>query len=231
MKKYKLKSGNILEVIQDGNAESPDTWENTDMFLVYDHRQFSVKRDGFEPSDIYDYLEIQSKIKSPIGLDESQDELEDELNRYFDYDSKYFIFPVYAYIHSGVSLSLNNGTCSFDTSSTGYLLVKIDESKDESDDLIRATEYAQGLIDTWNQYLSGDVYGFRVMKPIKTYTITEEELDSIKTKIYQVIHTQSFISTATKSIEYEETDSCWGFYGDDPKTNGMMEHITDELLS
>ena len=46
MKRYNLKSGNILEVIQDDDAESPDIWGNTDMFLVYDHNQFSVKRKG-----------------------------------------------------------------------------------------------------------------------------------------------------------------------------------------
>jgi hypothetical protein len=240
MKDYKLKSGNILRVIQDENAESPDTWDNEDMFLVYDHRQFAVSREGFDPNDIYNYLEIKSKINSPIRLDESVDELEDDLKQYFDYDSAYYIFPVDAYIHSDIHLSLANTKDypdrKWDVSTTGYILVKKDQILPEYNMGVaetalhwRAKEMAEGLIETWNQYLSGDVYGFQVLKPVKTYTITEEELNYVCNRKLE-IKLSELSNISKENIEYEEINSCWGFYGDDPKTNGMLDHIDDEII-
>lgn len=73
------------------------------------------------------------------------------------------MFPVSAYIHSGVSLRL--GHCSFpfddagwDTSHVGCVLA----SKGEWRLRKSAEKCAEGLIETWNQYLSGDVWGYTV---------------------------------------------------------------------
>ncbi len=48
-------------------------------------------------------------------------------------------------------------------------------------------------VETYDQYLRGDVYGFVV-----------------------------------ESHTGETLDSCWGFYGGDPRTNGMWEHWDDD---
>ena len=32
----------------------------------------------------------------------------------------------------------------------------------------------------------------------------------------------------TKNIQGDELDSCWGFYGTNPMSNGMSEHIAEE---
>jgi hypothetical protein len=169
-KEYQLKSGNVLQVIHDEFAESPNTWyEDDNLFLVYDHRSFSVKREGFEPFDIYN---------------DSQ-----------EYEKNYFVFSVDAYIHSGVHLSLfktvNYPDRRWDVSTTGFVLVSKEEWKDED----KAKEEATSLLETWNQYLCGDIWGFKVVDE-----------------------------------EGEELNSCWGFYGEDPEENGMMDHINDELV-
>lgn len=256
-KDYKLKSGNILRVIQDENSKSPDSWENQDLFLVYDHRQFSVKREGFEPRDIFDYLNSKEPVKP------TEDEFKDE-NGYIDYEdydnaindyqmsyndyaesinleyNNYYIFEVDTYIHSGVHLSLAN-TANYpdrrwDVSTTGYVLVKkdlaynIEQLDDEQLKEDKAKECAKSLIKTWNQYLSGDVWGFQVMKQIKTYTITEEDLAGLFINRTPTLSIYDFISKSEKNTEYEEIDSCWNFYGDNPKTNGMLDYINDELL-
>jgi hypothetical protein len=51
--------GYKIKIRQCEDYESPNDWENPDMFLVYQHRDFTVKRDGFNPEDIYDYLSIK----------------------------------------------------------------------------------------------------------------------------------------------------------------------------
>jgi hypothetical protein len=201
--------GYKIKVRQDEDYESPNDWGDEDLFLVYNHRQFTVKRDGFDPNDIYDYLELQSKINSLIGLDETQEELEDNLKGYFDYESEYWVFPVEAYIHSGVSLSLFSGTkqCRWDSSVSGYILA----SKEEFEDLETATNGAEGLIKTWNQYLSGDVWGYIIEKSNTVYSISKEKFDRLLF--------ENDLSTLESEFDIEnnwtEVDSCWGFYGED----------------
>ena len=209
MEKDIYYKGYKIKIRQDEDYESLNDWKDENLFLVYDHRQFTVKIDGFEPNDIYNYLELKSKIASPIGLDESQEELEDEIKGYFDYDSKYWIFPVEAYIHSGVDLSLFSGTkkCRWDSSVTGYILA----SKEEFKNLETATNAAEELIKTWNQYLSGDVWGYIIKKSNIVYSISKEKFDRLLF--------ENDLSTLESEFdiedEWEEVYSCWGFYGQD----------------
>jgi hypothetical protein len=52
----------------------------------------------------------------------------------------------------------------------------------------RVTEYLKGDVETYDQYLRGDVYGYRVFK----------------------------VETCELGCEHEEElDSCWGFYGEE----------------
>lgn len=240
VKKYKLKSGNILSMIRDEDAESPDKWDNEDIFLVHQHRSFTVERKGFEPKDIFHHIETKRRIKklySPKNNTDDElellEEYEEELNSKYD---DYYIFPVAAYIHSGVSLSLTDSfeRKGWDTSVTGFILVMKEQFAEAEGEHFpvemqknKAKKQAEGLIETWNQYLSGDVYGFTINKPIKTYTISEdktEEIVDLKNGNYQIIG--KFI----EYLEYEEIDSCWGFYEDDIQTNGILDHINDEII-
>lgn len=202
-KTIKLKNGYLLEIIHDRDAESPDRWGNTDAFLVYDHRQFTVRRDGFDPRNIFRHLE-----------------------GYGDY----WVFAVDAYIHSGVSLSLmgseNYPDRRWDVSTTGCVLVLKKYWPDED----KAQQVAEGVIITWNTYLAGEVYGYRIMKPFKQYVFTEEELEELYPAADWKIPKTSLLEGKEPQIRYEETDSCWGFFGDDWKTNGISEHIPEELM-
>ena len=132
--------GHDIEVHYDNDAESPGKWDNEDCFIVYNHKQFNVKRDGFNPEAIYEHIT--------------------ETKRNF-YDG-YYVFSLYAYIHSGVSLSVSNNsypfTCGFDTSMAGFVLVK--RQKGWSYNKKKAFERAKSLVDTWNLYLGGEVYGY-----------------------------------------------------------------------
>ena len=129
-------------LVQDDDAQSPD--ESSDdasrgaIFLVHYHRDFFVKNDKYI--------------------------VEDDLRRWYqgeaiDQERNYWIFPVAAYIHSGVRLSLGSGRqfpdYQWDVSHVGALLVLKEEWETEED----ARKAAQALIEEWNSTLSGDVYG------------------------------------------------------------------------
>jgi len=192
--------GHVIEIDRDDNPESPNNWGDEVVFLVYEHRQFHVEREGFDPRLIADYL------NSPE---------EDQVNSVY---KNYRIYPVEAYIHSGVFLSIFDGkkTCRFDSSVTGFVLISKKELdcdlqrnhnkqlRGKSDEEIYR-HFAQGLLDTWNQYLSGDIYGF------ETYRV----------------------STCDKcgATERVLVDSCWGYYGSDHEKSGLLEEARGEIDS
>lgn len=129
-----------INVYQDVDAESPDSWSDEVQFLIYDHRQFFVQRKEFDTREVFESLQTGKRLYKG-----------------------YHVYPVYAYIHSGVSLSLSNNTYPFsdkwDVSFAGFVLIR---RATGSYTLDQAFKQAKGLIETWNQYLSGQIYGYAV---------------------------------------------------------------------
>jgi hypothetical protein len=190
-----------LEIVQDEYAESPDSWGDDNLFLVYDHRQFTIKRKGFEPKDIFNHLDAKRHIEKLVEINgrPSIEVYGDDLNSEYE---NYWIYVVNAYIHSGVALSLGKQypfNDQWDTSTTGYILVSKKEWKDED----KAKETAENLIETWNMYLSGDVWGY-VISRITTCSCCNKE-------------------------DKQEVDSCYGFYGEEEcrkEGEDMLKHKT-----
>lgn len=237
-KEYKL----VVE--QDPYPESPDKWGNEDMFLVYDHRQFDVRRDGFEPETIFKHLQAKEGIKyydllmkdGNVLSEQQSDDLDCLKDNYEESFEKYRIFPVAAYIHSGVSLSLTDSfeRQGFDTSVTGFVLVEKESLNGESEEANKhlSERYAEGLIETWNQYLSGDVYGYTLYKKDIIYKIganTFHNLAGTHTMSVDSNFKETLLAVFEEYIDWEEIDSCWGFYGSDIKTNGILEHIDNNI--
>lgn len=142
MKRIINYRGIDIEIISDDHPNSPDDFGNDDCFIVYDHRQFYVMRKGFDPNHIYEAT-TESKKKMYDG---------------------YWVFPVDAYIHSGVVLSLarenNFPDRRWDVSTTGYVLVK--KQKGWTWRKEKAREVARLIITEWNDYLSGNVWGYNI---------------------------------------------------------------------
>ncbi len=77
----------------------------------------------------------------------------------------YWELPLYAYIHSGVSLSLDNSyypfNDRFDACQVGTVFVESGELKAPT--LEKAQEVAKEYIEAWNNYLSGEMWRFSVI--------------------------------------------------------------------
>jgi hypothetical protein len=138
MKDHSVESfecnGLQVGIYQDTYAESPLGRGDENLFLITtSNRYFEVQRDGF-------------------SLDSAMDG---------GYNEEFYVFPLFAYIHSGVALSLaRHGQFSdmWDSGQIGFVFVSKKEwSGDRS-----AYEAAEALVEEWNQYLSGDVYSFVV---------------------------------------------------------------------
>lgn len=130
-----------IKIVQDEYPLSPSEDGDENLFLVYEHRSFSVDRKHFNPREIYEKISSTKKVE------------------YADF----FVFTVFAYIHSGVALSLSREGYPFndqwDVSSTGFILASKKEFKKRE----KAYKAAEGLIEYWNNYLSGNVYGYEIV--------------------------------------------------------------------
>lgn len=90
------------------------------------------------------------------------------------------ILPLYLYDHSGITMNTTGFHCPWDSGQIGFVFISKEKMRKEysykrvSQKLIkRVTEYIVNEVATYDQYLTGDVYGYRI-----TDTETEEEMDS-----------------------------------------------------
>lgn len=119
-------------------------------------------------------------------------------------------FPLYAYEHSNVSLSISDDypfNDKWDAGQIGIIVVTRNSMKDLMDYSNLTKKRAENLtklveseIEIFNDYLNGNVYGFELLE----------------TKKCNLNHEH-----------YELIDSCWGFYGHDFETNGISDYVPD----
>lgn len=124
-----------IEIHSDDDAESPDTWENSDIFLAY-----STRHVGAGPKEY-----------ARGGADHVRD---------------YHVFTLgvndgpYTILSLGSELAIPDGDDDDDGEYTdtgpGYVYVSRKEWPDGDD----ARKAAAALVDTWNDCLSGNVYGY-----------------------------------------------------------------------
>ncbi len=130
--------GLTVKLFQDTDAQSPQDWGDTGLFLVANHRQCYIPEPGEKRIDC-DFDTLVEKWKDT-----------------------HWIFPLEAYIHSGVVLALaytgNFPDRQWDVSQLGAVFA----SKKEWRLSKSARKSAEQHVKTWNEFLAGDVYGYEV---------------------------------------------------------------------
>lgn len=167
--KYK---GHDINVYYDTDPESPRNWEPLG-HIVYKNRSYILGDESID--DPVDWL------AGMLGLEEEQVErIADKLGvpyhsnpmlqNLFSRLSKDFIaLPVYSYIHSGVTISTGSFGCPWDSGQSGVIYVSKEKVREDygvkriSPKLLtNVLEILEGEIETFDQYLTGEVYGFQV---------------------------------------------------------------------
>lgn len=184
----KLKDNHVLKIEHDSFTDSPREWDNLGTVVVF-HKNY----------DFGDKTNLNSSMFE--GWCELKDHLINELNAKI-------CLPIYMYDHSGITISTSPFGCKWDSGQVGYIYVSntriIEEYGDDSEDSIKkATDVLEAEIKILDQYLTGDVYSFTLVKEV---------------------------TCDLGHIHEEIIDSCGSFYGSNEKTNGIMEHIDKKLL-
>ena len=146
--------GHTIKVYQDTDyQESPKDWGDDSVFLVGYHRDFTVENQ-LVSEDICRAIAENDTKKTGDDDDYIREQARDIVK-------KYHTFGLEAYIHSGVTLALSNegNFCdrNWDVSQLGMVFI----AKSEARTKLKARKLALSLIESWNDCLSGNVYGYR----------------------------------------------------------------------
>lgn len=179
---YLLESGEVMVVEQDDSPDNPRNWDNIGTMLCFHTRHIlGDGKLGISPDDFDSY---------------------DDLKEWLIKEGAAVILPLYIYDHSGITMKTTPFGDRWDSGQVGFIYANNDKIMNEFADvtpeiLAKVTEILEGEVETYDQYLTGDVYRYTVYK----------------TETCSLGHTHRI-----------QTDSCSGFYGDDPYTNGMQDH-------
>ena len=142
------QSGYTLRILTDESPESPAEWDNLGQ-IAYCSSRYTL---GTERVSQGRLREIAAGIEdgSLIGL------------------------PVYAYVHGMATISTRPFSCPWDSGQSGFVYCRASDAEDEwaGDPHFRANalRVLRGEVETFDQYLRGDVYG---------YTITDKDGDVV----------------------------------------------------
>lgn len=115
----------------------------------------------------------------------------------------YVMLPLYLYDHSGITMNTGGFSCSWDSGQVGWIVCDIKTVEKEFEgDRDRAKKSLEAKVEVYDQYLTGDVWGFIAEKReiMDRWNLADDE-------------------------GWEEDDSCWGFFGSDPEISGMADHL------
>ena len=139
------------------------------------------------------------------------------------------ILPLYLYDHSGLSISTGSFDCRWDSGQIGFIYISREYALEEYGGKIvtKATtekiiNYFKGEVETYNQYLKGNVYGYKIVEEVKYLKVP---LANFGSKGIMILDPSNY-ETITEDVEIE---SCGGFYGTDWFTNSMSDNIPEEL--
>jgi len=115
-------------------------------------------------------------------------------------EKRAIILPLYLYDHSGVTMNTTGFSCGWDSGMVGLVWISRKDAVKEwgkvrctAKVVKRAEDCLKCEVETYDQYIRGDVYGYKVLGPLPE-GVEDNGEDS--------------------DDERDETDSCWGYFGE-----------------
>jgi hypothetical protein len=174
--------GYTINIVRDEYPESPREWDNLGTMICF-HREYDL-------GDEHD-LDIEEAQKLLNGKD-------------------VISLPIYIYEHSGITINTTGFSCPWDSWQLGFIYVTKEKIRQEygwkkitKERYNKILEYLDGEVKTYDQYLTGDVYGFQIEKP------------------------------CTSCGSGEQVDSCYGYYGEEDCLNeakSVIDYMVDKEM-
>jgi hypothetical protein len=180
MKKFEL------EVVQDTNPYSPREDDNLGTMICFHNRYELGDKTDYRSEDYDSWEELKEGIIKNEG--------------------EVVILPLYLYDHSGITISTSPFGCNWDSGRIGFIFMSKHKIKKEEIDETKVEQYLIDEVKVYDQYLTGDVWGYNVYE----------------------------ITTCDKGHEHKElVESCYGYYGHDEcedEGKSVLQHLEENNL-
>lgn len=200
------KNGYRLKIFQDEIPENPRNWDNLGTMVCFGKHGLGDKHDYKDPFEFF--LSLAEEILG--DTDEAEERFDEkpwqEIAEFVENSGEYIMLPLYPYDHSGLKMRTYPFRCPWDSGQVGWICVSREKLKKEGLESKTDAEITQSLISevkTYNQYLSGDVYGY-VLERLET-------------------------CPHCKHVENVHIDSCWGFFGLDSLKEQILGYLGSEF--
>lgn len=138
----------ILKIVQDENPMSPREWDQITTFFFPKKSRLGGINENESCKTATEFLAWKEENKEEILI----------------------ILPVYAYIHSGIALSLGKFSCPWDSGQVGWVYITKEKYKmmqgdnQEHNNEKMLTQFVEGEIEEMNKWFSGDVWAYKVVE-------------------------------------------------------------------
>ena len=138
----------ILAILRDECPESPREWDNMGVMVCF-HNKYNLgdKNHGYSKDEYGNWDELEKAI--------------------WEEEDPVVVLPLYLYDHSGITIKTSPFSSSWDSGKIGFIFAR---KKDVKEMLLietivgaaekRVTDILKGEVETYDQYLRGDIYGF-----------------------------------------------------------------------
>lgn len=135
-----------ISIFPDECGENPRSWDNICEFHC-SHRRYSLGDKGFNYPSGNDCITAAQEAKNQGDI----------------------VLPLYLYDHSGITISLSPFSCPWDSGQVGFIIIRREKMLREFSAKKftkalkkKAFEIAESEVQTYDQYLRGDVYGYQI---------------------------------------------------------------------
>jgi hypothetical protein len=144
--------GYTIEIKQDIDPQNPRDWDNLGtMVCFHKHYKLGDSNHDFKNTDFNSWEELkQAIIKN---------------------EKPSVILPIYMYDHSGITINTTGFSCPWDSGQIGFIFISKQKAyKEYGKKRIspqfkkRLTNYLVNEVKTYDQYLTGEVYGYIITK-------------------------------------------------------------------
>lgn len=129
-----------VAIMQDIDPMSPRDDDGNLGTMICSHRKYNLGDEQFNSDDYEGWDDLADKLRSERGA--------------------VIILPLGLYDHSGITIYVGDTHDRWDGGQVGYIYLTEDDLKESGLDDIKATKALQIEVETYDQYLRGEVYGY-----------------------------------------------------------------------